>query len=227
MDPFVKTRKERWKEYGFEYAKDHEKDPDNWEYREVARLLNPQKDEKILDIGCNTGEFCSFLKKRFITNPRGIDINREAIKVARIKYPEIPFDVKDISHFEKEEEYDGIVMIEVIEHLSDLPEVLAKVKRLLKPHGRIVLSTPNQWAFLFKLKSRILGRDFTYDPLHLREFTPLSLTALLNSEGLKVSKVYTKVLGLPFLRRVSVHLYTHFPSLYFGRWIFCIAHREE
>jgi 2-polyprenyl-3-methyl-5-hydroxy-6-metoxy-1,4-benzoquinol methylase len=125
------------------------------------------------------------------------------------------------------DEYDGITMIEVLEHLSNLPEVISKVRRLLKPGGRIVLSTPNKWAVLFRIKSRIFKRDVMYDPLHVREFSPRSLRKFLNASGMKVDRMYTRILGIPLLRHISPSLYQAFPSAFFGRFLFCVARKES
>lgn len=227
MDRLVNARKERWKEYGSLYARDHEKSPDNWEYGEILDLLEPRKEERILDLGCNTGEFCNLLMKSFSARPRGIDANGDAIKIAMTQYPDIPFEVKDISRLDENEEYDGITMIEVIEHLPDPVETLTRAKELLKPMGRLVLSTPNQWAVLFKIKSRIMNEDLLYDPLHLHEFNPLTLRTLFHQSGLKVDRIYSKVLGLPLLRHLSTSLYLHLPSGFLGRTLFLRSHREE
>jgi 2-polyprenyl-3-methyl-5-hydroxy-6-metoxy-1,4-benzoquinol methylase len=221
-----KIRQERWKEYGVNYARDHEKSLDNWEYREIIHLLKPRKNDRILDIGCNTGEFCNLLKEGYGCNPKGIDINEEAIRIARIEYPELPFEIGDVGKRDEMEEYDGITMIEVIEHLRNLPEVISKVKHLLKPDGRFVLSTPNKWAVLFRLKSRIFKKDIMYDPLHVREFSPKSLRRLLSSSGMRVDRMYTRILGVPLLRHISPSLYLAFPSAFMGRFLFCVARKE-
>ena len=227
MDRLVAFRRDRWKEYGSFYAREHEKNLENWELGEVVHLLKPQKGERILDLGCNTGEFCHLLKSRFSSSPKGIDINRDAIQIAKTKYPSIPFEVKDISQLKEKEEYDGITMIEVIEHLPDPVETLKKAKTLLKREGRLVLSTPNQWAYPFKIKSLIVGTNLSYDPLHLHEYNPLTLRTLLQKSGLKVERIYTKVLGIPLLRHLSSPLYFHLPSGYWGRFLFCLSRRED
>jgi SAM-dependent methyltransferase len=66
---------------------------------------------------------------------------------------------------------DLVVSFETIEHVRDAAELVGEVRRVLKPGGRLVLSTPN--------------RDFgprslhTNNPFHIREFTADELRDLL------------------------------------------------
>jgi len=188
--------------YNFKYAKNHEKikPEEELEFKYVLKLLKPEQGEKILEIGCNTGEFCYLLKKLGV-KVKGIDINKEAIRIAKRKYKSIKFEVKDIEKDNIKGLYDKIVMIQVIEHLSKPIEILKKIKKLLKPGGILVLSTINHWA-LIKFFCWLRGKKFSGDPTHLWNFNPLLLHSILKKSDLKINKIVTYYLYIPFLKRI-------------------------
>ncbi|MCK4330219.1 class I SAM-dependent methyltransferase [candidate division WOR-3 bacterium] len=215
----------KWSEYDYRYAILHLKDYDNWEFREIITILSPKKGERILDVGCGTGEFCYFLKKKYEVVPEGIDINEKALKIASSNYPDISFKNIKLKDMDKDI-YDAVTMIEVVEHLPKPLNTLRSIKRLLKKEGRIVVSTPNRWAFLHKIKSAITGYDYLYDPLHIQLFNHKSLLSLFLKAGFNVDKVYTKPLGIPFIRHINESLYFDIKSGQFGVHIFLKAHRR-
>ncbi len=215
----------KWSEYDYRYAILHLKDYDNWEFREIITILSPKKGERILDVGCGTGEFCYFLKKKYEVVPEGIDVNEKALKIASSNYPDISFKNVKLKDMDKDI-YDAVTMIEVVEHLPRTLNTLRSIKRLLKKEGRIVVSTPNRWAFLHKIKSAITGYDYLYDPLHIQLFNQKNLASLFLKAGFNVDKVYTKPLGIPFIRHINESLYFNIKSGQFGVHIFLKAHRR-
>jgi len=211
--------------YNFQYARDHEKeDPaDYWEFKEILKLHKPLPQAEVLEIGCNTGEFCWLLEQKYEVIIRGVDINQEAISRAKSKYPDMNFQLIDL--FEVEGSYDVIYMQHVIEHLKNPKKALKHIKNLLKDKGVFILSCPNQWAYILKLNCWIHGTRFCYDSTHLNEFNPQNLTNLLHKTGFKHIKYSTRPLGLPLLPCISKKLYFSFSSGKFGGFIFMIAQK--
>ena len=83
---------------------------------------------------------------------------------------------------------DSLVSLQVIEHLWDLPAFWAEVRRVVRPGGRVVISTPNRVTFSPGLAR---GQKPT-NPFHVEEFDAHQLAALLAEAGF--SEV--RVLGL-------------------------------
>lgn len=175
----IEYRDRKWKSYQIDYAKDHEKEnPEGyWEFRKILELFEPRPNARVLDIGCNTGEFCHLLKTKYDANPIGIDINRDAISIAKTKYPNIEFEVRNL--FELEGQYEAIYMQHVLEHLKYPQKALAKLRSILIKNGNLIVSCPNGWAFPSKIMHTIKGKKFHYDPTHLYEFNPINLTKLI------------------------------------------------
>lgn len=226
MKDEIEIKNRKWDSYNSNYAKDHEKeDPENHlEFKEVLKLYKPNSTNKVLEIGCNTGEFCYLLKNKFNINTLGIDINSKAIEIASEKYPELDFQVKDI--FELEENYDVIYMQHVIEHLEP-NKTLTKLRKILNNKGKLIITCPNKWAYPAKLICRIKGTKFCYDPTHLTEFDPVLLAKLIEKSGFKPLKVITKPLNIPFISIIPVNLQSKIPSYMFGNFIFILAEKDS
>lgn len=211
--------------YNLEYAKGHEKKNPNdyWEFKAILDLYEPQFTDKILEIGCNTGEFCNLLKEKYNTNICGIDINPNAIEIAVDKYSNVNFQTKDIFEL-KDERYDVIYMQHVIEHLQEPEKALIKLKKdNLNEGGKLIITCPNKWAYLLKVYAWCKKTKFCYDPTHVTEFSPLTLSNLLKNTGYQKIKMFTKPLGVPFVSRISSDLYYDLPSWLFGGHIFLLC----
>jgi len=114
----INYKKQKWKDYGKEYALDHESDLSYWEFKDIYKLLelDKVKGATLLDFGCNTGDFMQFVKERNEgIKQTGIDINKFAIERAKKKYPKFNFIVGGVDKVKGK--YDYIVLIEVIEHI--------------------------------------------------------------------------------------------------------------
>ncbi|MDP2836339.1 MAG: class I SAM-dependent methyltransferase [Methanobacteriaceae archaeon] len=219
------NKKKRWANYNYDYAIDHQKkEPEKWwEFNEIFALYEPKKNENVLEIGCNTGEFCFLLKKKFNVDPTGIDINEDAITLAKKQYPDINFEVRNFK--EVSGNYDVIYMLHLIEHLEDPLSNIIELNRLLKKNGKIIIVCPNKWAYILKFICLMQRTKFCYDPTHLFEFSPLSLKNLILSAGYKKIKIHTKPLGVPYISRFSNNLYYNFPSSFIGGHIFALVEK--
>jgi len=91
---------------------------------------------KVLDYGCGIGKLAE------ICDPDsylGIDIDIKSLEIAREKYPSFRFEKKYL----EEEQYDSIVLLALIEHIKDPNMFLKRIKFLLDPNGRVILTTPH------------------------------------------------------------------------------------
>ena len=164
---------------------------------ELRRKRESRKQLKILDIGCGSGQFLR-LAEELSFECYGIDVSEaavaEAAKVTKAKL--IRKDIQESSGF-PDEYFDIRLCLEVLEHLRRVVDVLCEINRILKPHGLLVISTPNANSL-----QRIISpskNSCVNDPQHLLLFTPFTLSFLISRLGFKIEKCETYFVTLPFL----------------------------
>jgi SAM-dependent methyltransferase len=129
----------------------------------------------LLDIGCGYGYGTDFLAtstKRAV----GVDTDRRAISFAKRHYKRDNLRfvlISDLSELSSAS-FDAVIALEVIEHVADAEVFLSHIRRVLRPSGEFMMSTPNR---LFTEK--FYRRGTPLNPYHLREFYPHEIRALL------------------------------------------------
>jgi SAM-dependent methyltransferase len=85
---------------------------------------------------------------------------------------------------------DVVASLQVIEHLWDQPAFLAECRRVLRPAGTLLLTTPNRLTFS--------PGHAAANPFHVRELSPDELVELVEAAGFEV----VRLLGLRHSRRL-------------------------
>lgn len=104
--------------------------------------LRLKPDDSVLDIGCGWGGFLRFAacKGAHVT---GITLSKDQKQYVEDLIKENNFNAEvlyqDFFTFQPKKEYDGIVMMGVLEDLSDYQRIMSKLPSFLKPGGRIYL----------------------------------------------------------------------------------------
>jgi SAM-dependent methyltransferase len=136
------------------------------------------KEPRVLEVGCGAGYFCYALRSAGY-DATGCDISASAISKATgafgSYYRVIDIESADLPPSER---YDIVIMMEIIEHVSNPAQFLDAARRLLAPSGEMFLTTPNKEAF-----SEASSRDTELPPVHLYWFTSRSLEALAKRVG--------------------------------------------
>lgn len=102
--------------------------------------------KKTLDLGCGDGALSYLLWKKG-AHVHGIDNSEIAIKYAKEKHKEFNtnchFAITDCSETQFDSNYfDCVICTDVIEHVPEPLKLLNEIKRVLKPNGYAVVSTP-------------------------------------------------------------------------------------
>jgi len=162
----------------------------------MAELANRigLKEKNILDIGCHDGTFLSLVENQN-NNFFGLDASDWAVEQCKKKNIDIRqyfFDDKSPLPYE-DNFFDFVVSGEIIEHIYDTDFFLEEIKRVLKPQGKLLISTPNlaslgRRAFLFFGVSPLieLSPNEPESVGHIRYFTFKTLKNLLKKHGFKI-----------------------------------------
>lgn len=105
--------------------------------KEVVHLLNPQPGERILDLGCGTGDLTSEIGRSGAI-PLGIDLSLSMIEKARFKFPDLQFAVVNAETFRTTEQFDAVFSNAALHWMKGAAEVIKSVWLALRPGGRFV-----------------------------------------------------------------------------------------
>lgn len=105
--------------------------------RGLIDWLQPVSGEKILDIGCGTGDLTAQLSDTG-ANVTGIDFSADMIETARQKYPHIPFHIADAHTYRTEERFNAVFSNAALHWMKRPEEVAQSIWHSLAPGGRFV-----------------------------------------------------------------------------------------
>lgn len=131
---------------------------------------NLAKGRVVLDIASGTGIGTHDLFKAGAIACIGLDLNLPAVRYAKSHYENCEFAVCDAhSLCLPDRSVDLVVSFETIEHLDNPRKFLSECKRVLRPNGLALCSTPN----------RETSRWSPQNPFHVTEMTTKELTLLM------------------------------------------------
>lgn len=145
--------------------------------------------QNILDVGCGTGLNAEALKEKGY-DVHGVDISPVAID----QFTERGFKGKACNILEglpyPDNTFDFVFSSEVIEHVDDTEKFLSEIFRVMKPGGKLVLSTPNSAFWIYRMLGTF-GKTVTelQHPGHLRFFSPKSLHQFVKNSGFSEVKI--------------------------------------
>lgn len=142
----------------------------------VFRAVVGGPGRRVLDLGCRSGALTrAYLDGNEVV---GVDVDRTALAEAAALGVETHWaDVEQPLPF-PDSSFDVVVAGELLEHLRNPDDVVAEMRRVLRPAALLIGSVPNAYRvqnrFLF-----MLGRPPEKDPTHLHLFSPAHVRALL------------------------------------------------
>jgi 2-polyprenyl-3-methyl-5-hydroxy-6-metoxy-1,4-benzoquinol methylase len=205
----VRQSYEEWhSRYSVEAASDT-----HW-HRMIRANLSFDRDlagKNLLEIGCGLGGFSCWLAGQS-RRPRQIvaaDFSITAVRKGE-SYAQstglsgIAWQVADIQAIAHPDcSFDTVISCETIEHVPQPRRALAELSRVLKPGGRLFLTTPNYLGTLglYRLYLPLRGRKFTEEGQPINNFLLLPLT-----------RKWVRQAGLRVVRTISVGHYLPFPG---------------
>jgi trans-aconitate methyltransferase len=106
--------------------------------KELLSLLNPQKGQNILDLGCGTGDITRSIADTG-ANVVGIDSSVEMLEHAKVKYPDLDFQVQDVCKMTFDKKFDSIISNATLHWVLDAQTAAKRMNKALKLNGKLVL----------------------------------------------------------------------------------------
>ncbi len=128
--------------------------------------------KRVLDVASGVGYGSNLLKAAGADQIVGIDYSEQAVRYGAARHAGAGPDyvLADAECLPlADAQFDIIVSFETIEHVPDPQRFLCEVKRVLRPDGLFIVSTPNRGIFV------------EGNPFHLHEFTFAELEGALNA----------------------------------------------
>lgn len=110
---------------------------------DLARRINVENPEKIMDAGCGPGNSTNVILSRWPESEIiGIDNSASMIESARKNYPEMKWRVKDVTRMETEEKYDIIFSNATIQWIQNQKKLINDLVKMLKDKGALAVQVP-------------------------------------------------------------------------------------
>lgn len=143
----------------------------NKNLQNILHLLKENKDAKILDLGCDDGQWTKKLAEKVQTNKIfGVEIVKNRAQKAKNLGVKVALSDLNNKLPYKNESFDIIHANQVIEHINDTDTFTSEIYRILKPGGYAIISTENL-ASWHNIVALIFG------------FMPFSLTNTTSKTG--------------------------------------------
>lgn len=170
----------------------------------------------LLDVGCATGYFGKYIKDNKNAAVYGLEISDDKYEAKKVLDGVYSFDL-DLEKWPKEiyeRSYDYIFFGDILEHVKQPGIVLEKVLELLKPDGKVFISTPNVAHISTRLE--LINGNFEYesmgilDTTHLKYFTLHSLKQIVAKAGYTLEHVdystndYPKIIQKKLLQKAGL-----------------------
>ncbi len=162
--------------------------------------IRPLKGE-MLDYGIGKGHLAQLIVPNYPVSYYACDFSQETVNNINKKFESYKnfkgcSIVKNFPSDFESEKFDFVLLIEAIEHLTDeyLETTILEAKRILKPGGILVVTTPNDENLDFK---NVICPDcgcVFHRVQHVRKFTTKTLSSLMAGYG--ISDVYCKGIDL-------------------------------
>lgn len=161
----------------------------------------------VIDVGCGAGYGCDLMATK-ASYVLGVDYSPEAIAYCQARYtaPNLQFSQMNASSLDVNQIFDVATSFQVIEHMEDVNHFIQEMKRVVRPGGTILISTPN-----VRTKQKAgEGNPFHFNEMNHDEFVSFIAANFTSFKILGVSysrpnRLRQIIQKLPFYK-LGVHL---------------------
>ncbi|MFD2656098.1 class I SAM-dependent methyltransferase [Gracilibacillus thailandensis] len=157
----------------------------------VLYLLSPKEGERILDVGCGTGDLANEIDKMG-ANITGVDRSSNMIQEAQNKYSNLHFQAMDVYDMEFHNEFDAVFSNATLHWVTKPKQALERLYQSLHSGGRLVVEFGGKDNVLYirqAIQESYHQLFPTYDQLEEPWYFPSigEYTSLMEEVGLTVS----------------------------------------
>ncbi|MFA6146522.1 MAG: methyltransferase domain-containing protein [Patescibacteria group bacterium] len=191
---------------------------ENQRLKEIIKMLEAQTKDKIIELGCGTGNIILKIKSNNIV---GIDLSEFMLNIAKEKLSNkkgVKLIKGNIEYLPKEitdNTYDKVVCSEIIEHIENPQKMINEILKITTQKSDIIFSIPNE-ALINKIKSyfiklNLFNKLFPKIPQrmdhewHLHFFSLKKLTSLVEDKFkiIKIVKIPFAFLPLGYVIKLK------------------------
>jgi trans-aconitate methyltransferase len=132
-----------------------------WRYgADLLQLLDPQDGERILDVGCGTGQLTAEIARRG-AHVTGLDSSPDMLVDARKNFPELTFVLGHAAQFEFPTPFDAVFSNAALHWVKDAAGAARSIAGALRPGGRFVAEFGGKGniASVLRALRAVLGPD--------------------------------------------------------------------
>lgn len=162
-----------------------------WDHEKASSFLNSYTDKNILEIGPGSGTFLKFLQEKGNTCV-GLELNPNSIQNNELNSYDIRIE-SILDHVpQNKNKYDVVCSFQVMEHVSEIKDIIEASVQILKPGGKLLFSVPNNNPFLYRFDKL---NTLNLPPHHLNLWDEESLMKLSKFFQLKIIDIVTEPLN--------------------------------
>lgn len=170
--------------YEYAYRAGKESEDDSRRLKVLADLLQssiPDKNSRILEIGCANGRLLSYLKEAGYRDVRGVDPSPGCARAAKLLY-DVAVDTGTVFGLRKPGTgYNFVVTLGVLEHIRELKQAVQNIRDVTSKDGRVFVGVPDA-------SNLIAAQDAPFQEFsteHITFFSPASLQYLMEAGGFR------------------------------------------
>ncbi len=164
-------------------------------FRDLAALIEPRPDMRIIDLGCGTGELTRELHERLSASETlGIDSSQSMLQKATPS-PTLHFQLGDIESFTATNPFDLVFSNAALHWIADHEQLFARLVTLLAPDGQLAVQMPANHDHPSHRIAAEVASSFGVEPRTVNVRTPESYATLLHRLGFDRQHVRLQVYG--------------------------------
>ena len=205
------------------YLDEYEPEPQplvrEFRLKKLEKIFSKIRNKTLLDVACSDGRIGIVLAKAMGADEvYGVDVSRRALKeAAGLSINTVRCDLAEKGLPFAGDSFGVVYAGEVIEHLFNPSHLIEEIKRVLKPGGKCIFTTPNlaSWTnsilLLAGFQPYLTDADFKFGGIgkverfrqlnkpgeHIRAFTQRSLKELLTLQGFEIAFASGAAMSLP------------------------------